>query len=113
METRFVKVGNDYVNVENLENFHAVDDKLSVSTISKNSFTFEHGTEVNEAAAMKKLIRRINEKAHEITYIDAYAKHDDAVPEEDEASNLLYRKWLERMNGPADAPLHSERAPKK
>ena len=98
MESRFVKIGNEYVNVENLENFQNEDSELSLSTISRNTFKFTHDPNINEAAAMKKLTRRINEKAHELIYIEAFAKNDESLLAEDETSNLLYRKWLERMS---------------
>ena len=97
MEVKFVKVGNDFINAELLERFLIIDDEVYLSTISGSERTLISDPDEDGEKAMKRVVRRISEKAHDIIYLDAFANQDEDMLSSDQASNLLYRKWLEQQ----------------
>ena len=95
IETSFVKIGNDYINLINIERFIEIEGDLYLTTIAGKERTLHERT-ANDNFTMDGLIRKLNEKAHDIIYIQAFTQNDESVFDEDKASNLLYRKWLAR-----------------
>jgi len=84
LETKFIKVNNDYISVANLERFIEIEDDVYVSTISGNEYTVHTQTK-NNTLAMDVMARKINEKAHEVICLDKLV--------EDDENSLLYREW--------------------
>ena len=78
MEIRFVKVGNHYVNVLNIEKFTATNEGISFTTISGNIYVLTTRPTRDDTFAMKRLIRKINEKAYDIVYIEEFLQNDEA-----------------------------------
>ena len=78
MEIRFVKVGNHYINVLNIERFAINEDGIYFYTISGNKFQLTDKPSKDDTFAMKRIIRKINEKAYDIIYIEDFIKHDEA-----------------------------------
>ena len=78
MEIRFVKVGEHYVNVLNIERFSVSPEGIYMFTISGNKYRLTNKPTKDDTFAMKRLIRKINEKAYDIIYIEEFIKHDEA-----------------------------------
>ena len=78
MEAKFVKIGENYVNVLNIERFSVGADGISFHTISGNKYKLTDKPTADDTFAMKRLIRKINEKAYDIIYIEEFIKNDEA-----------------------------------
>jgi len=78
MEIKLVKVGNHYINVLNIERFAIQDDGIYLYTISGSKFRLTEKLTKDDTFAMKRIIRKINEKAYDIIYIEDFVKHDEA-----------------------------------
>jgi len=78
MEIRFVKVGNNYINVLNIERFAVNEDGIYFYTISGNKFRLTEKQTKDDTFAMKRIIRKINEKAYDVIYIEDFIEHDEA-----------------------------------
>ena len=78
MEIRFVKVGSHYINVLNIERFAINDDGICFYTVSGNKYMLTDKPTKDDTYAMKRLLRKINEKAYDIIYIEEFIKHDEA-----------------------------------
>jgi len=90
LETRFIKIANDYVSVANIERFLEIEEDVYVSTTSGNEFTV-HAQPGNDAFRMDRMARRINEKALDIISLDKSVADDEG--------SLLHREWLEATRG--------------
>lgn len=91
MELRFIKVGNEYVNSASVEKLLVLDNDIYLATDAGSELAFVHEP---DDSAMMRITRRLNEKAHDIIYIEAFANNDEGMLADDGASNLMYRKWL-------------------
>ena len=78
MEIRFVKVGNNYINVLNIERFSVDSSGISFYTISGAQYRLTVKPTNDDAFAMKRIVRKINEKAYDIIYIEEFIKNDEA-----------------------------------
>jgi len=78
MEIRFVKIGDSYINVLNIEKFSVGDGGITLSTISGNKFRLTEKPTNDDTYAMKRIVRKLNEKAYDIVYIEEFIKHDEA-----------------------------------
>ena len=78
MEIRFVKVGSNYINVLNIERFTIDNDGIYMFTISGNKYRLTERLPNDETFAMKRIIRKINEKAYDIIYIEDFISNDEA-----------------------------------
>jgi len=78
MEIRFVKVGNHYINVLNIERISVDKDGITLFTISGNKYRLTDKPLKDDIFAMKRIVRKINEKAYDIIYIEEFIKHDEA-----------------------------------
>ena len=78
MEIRFVKIGNNYINVLNIERFSVDSSGISFYTISGNQYRLTARQTNDDAFAMKRIVRKINEKAYDIIYIEEFIKNDEA-----------------------------------
>ena len=78
MEIRFVKVGSSYINVLNIERFSIDQSGISLFTISGNQYRLTNRATGDDAFAMKRIVRKINEKAYDIIYIEEFIKNDEA-----------------------------------
>jgi hypothetical protein len=78
MEIRFVKVGNNYVNVLNIEKFNINETGIHFTTISGNKYILTERPAKDDDFAMKRLIRKINEKAYDIIYLEEFLLNDEA-----------------------------------
>jgi len=95
MEVSFAKIGNDYVNSMKIEKFLLFEDETCVSVVSGREFTMGHDPGDDNDAMMTQITRKITETSHDIIYLEAILRHDETAFTDDEASNLLYRQWLE------------------
>ena len=86
IETGFIKLGNEYINPMRIERFMDIDGDIYLSTVSGKERTLCENA-VNECFTVDSIARKINEKAH---YIIPLKKCD----EDENAGNLLYRKWM-------------------
>ena len=78
MEIRFVKIGNNYINVLNIERFCINQEGIYFTTISGNKYVLTTKQANNDDFAMKRLIRKINEKAYDIVYLEDFLQNDEA-----------------------------------
>jgi len=78
MEIRFVKIGNNYVNVLNIERFLIDSDGIYMFTLSGNKYRLTQKPTNDDTFAMKRIIRKINEKAYDIIYIEDFIENDEA-----------------------------------
>jgi len=78
MEIRFVKIGDHYVNTLNIERFSIDDGGIYFCTISGNKYRLTDTPTKDDTYAMKRIVRKINEKAYDIIYIEEFIKHDEA-----------------------------------
>jgi len=78
MEIRFVKIGNNYVNVLNIERFLIDSDGIYMFTLSGNKYRLTQKPTHDDTFAMKRIIRKINEKAYDIIYIEDFIENDEA-----------------------------------
>ena len=78
MEVRFVKIGNNYINVLNIERFAIEQDGIFMYTISSNKYRLTHKSTNDDTFAMKRIVRKINEKAYDIIYMEDFVKNDEA-----------------------------------
>jgi hypothetical protein len=78
MEIRFVKISNNYVNVMNIERFSIEKDGIHMFTISGNKYKLTEKPTKDDTFAMKRIIRKINEKAYDIIYMEAFIENDEA-----------------------------------
>ena len=111
LETRFIKIGNDYINAMGVERCLVMGkDDVYISMRSGHECTLSHvqdDSDVDYAFdLMRRIARKINEKAHDVIYIEAYAMNDEEMFAEDKSSNLLYRRWLASKHAekPEEAP---------
>ena len=107
MDVSFSKIGNDYVNSMRIEKFLLFDDETYVSVVSGREFAMEHDPGEDNDTMMTLITRKITETSHDIIYLEAILQHDEAAYSDDEASNLLYRQWLEN-NDKQTARVFSE-----
>ena len=103
MEVRFIKVGNEYVNATKLERAIVIDeDDFYLTTLSGREFMLSHKHDPNApdyaSSVMNTVARKVNEKAHDIIYIEAFTMKDESLLADDQSSNLMYRKWLETQD---------------
>ena len=78
MEIKFVKIANNYINVLNIEKFTVGTDGIHLTTISGNKYKLTDKQAKDDAYAMKRLVRKINEKAYDIIYIEDFVENDEA-----------------------------------
>ena len=95
-DIRFAKVGKKLINLRSVERFIFLDSEVYLSTTAGNEFTVENARDETREQLMKNIARRMDEKTHDIIYLEAFAKKSEDMLEEDAASNLLFRQWLER-----------------
>jgi len=111
-DVKFAKVGNHYLNTYNIERCLFIDDEISVAMDFGSEYAFPVDFDGDEDARMTKLARTINESSHDIIYLEASGHMGEDAFDQDQASNLLYRKWLEsRTQGDAphvDEPVHKK-----
>jgi len=86
LETRFIKVGNDYISVANLERFLEIEEDIYVSTISGKEFTV-HAHVKNDTFTIDAMARKLNEKALDVIQLDKLISDDEG--------SLLHKEWLE------------------
>ena len=110
LDVKFAKVGNHYLNTHNIERCLFIDNEISVAMDFGNEYSFPVDFDGDEDLMMTKLARTINESSHDIIYIEASGMTGEGAFDQDQASNLLYRKWLEsrtRDDAPhVDEPKH-------
>jgi len=94
-DVTFVKVGKNYLNPNKVERFLVIDDEIYLSTNSGREHSLVRDESEDIDTAMQKIVRRTSERAHDIIYLDAFAQNSENMLSEDQASNLLYRQWLE------------------
>jgi len=97
MDLKLVKVGNDYINAVEIERFLVIDNEVYLSTSSGHERTLTKDLREDSEQAMKKIVRRTGENAHDIIFLDAFAVNSEEMLALDQASNMLYRQWLERQ----------------
>ena len=78
METRFVKIENNYINTINIERFATGADGIFLFTVSGNKFRLTEGPTKDDTFAMKRLVRKINEKAYDIIFLEEFIECEDA-----------------------------------
>ena len=78
MEIRFVKIGNNYINVQNIETFSIEGDGIYMRTVSGDRHRLTKKPTQDDTFAMKRIIRKINEKAYDIIYMEAFVENDEA-----------------------------------
>ena len=78
MESRFVKIDNNYINVMNIERFSTGSDGIHLFTVSGNKFRLTQRGTKDDTFAMKRIVRKINEKAYDIIYIEEFIENDEA-----------------------------------
>jgi len=78
MEIRFVKVGNHYINVINIERLSIDPDGIYLYTVAGNKYRLTPRLTKDDIFAMKRIVRKINEKAYDIIYIEEFIEHDEA-----------------------------------
>jgi len=78
MEIRFVKVGNNYINVLNIEKFTIGQEGIYFTTISGNKYVLTERQAKDDDFAMRRLVRKINEKAYDIIYLEEFLQNDEA-----------------------------------
>ena len=78
MEIRFVKIGDNYVNVFNIEKFTTGPEGIYFTTISGNRYSLTKKPTKDDVFAMKRVVRKINEKAYDIVYMDDFVANDEA-----------------------------------
>jgi len=78
MDVTLVKVGNNYVNVLNIEKFCTGKEGIYFTTISGNKYVLTDKPTKDDTYAMKRLIRKINEKAYDIVYIEELIRNEEA-----------------------------------
>ena len=112
LDIKFAKVGNDYLNTWNLERCLVIDDDISVSMNLGGEYAFTSELGGDADFKMTKVARKINESAHDIIYIESSGMQGEEAFDEDQASNLLYRKWLENSHHvqkpQTNDPLHKQ-----
>ena len=81
MEVRFVKIGNTYVNVLNIERFVIGQDGIYLCTLAGNNYKLTEKPTKDDAFAMKRIVRKINEKAYDIIYMEDFVQNDEAFRE--------------------------------
>ena len=96
IESRFTKIGDDFISLRCIERFIFLDSDLYLSTIAGKESTVEHSRDEERDKLMQKIARKINEKAHDIVYLEPFTKKNEELLSGDLASNRLYRQWLER-----------------
>jgi len=98
MDIKFTKVGSRFINPLKIEKFLIIDDEIFLSTTSGREHTLTHDENETAEQAMTRVARKTSERAHDIIYLDASTQNNESMFEEDQASNLLYRQWLNRKN---------------
>ena len=78
METRLVKIGNNYINVLSIERFFVGPEGIYLYTMSGSEHRLTQKPTKDDAFAMKRIIRKINEKAYDIIYIEEFINNDEA-----------------------------------
>jgi len=78
MEIKLVKIGNNYINVLNIERFSIESDGIYMYTVSSSKYKLVEKPTKDDTFAMKRIIRKINEKAYDIVYMEEFTKHDEA-----------------------------------
>ena len=78
MEIRLVKIGNSYINVLNIESFSIDNKGINLITISGEKHNLTEKPTKDDAFAMKRIVRKINEKAYDIIYIEDFIENDEA-----------------------------------
>ena len=78
METRFVKIGNNYINIMNIEGLVSGPDGIQLSTFSGQKYKLTDKPTSDDTFAMKRIIRKINEKAYDIICIEEFIRNDEA-----------------------------------
>ena len=81
MEVRFAKIGNTYVNVLNIERFVIAQDGIYLCTLGGNNYKVTEKPTKDDTFAMKRIVRKINEKAYDIIYMEDFIKNDEAFRE--------------------------------
>jgi hypothetical protein len=112
LDVKFAKVGNSYLNTWNIERCLFIDDEISVTMDFGSEYSFIIDFDGDEDVKMAKVARTINDSSHDIIYLEAAGKTGEGAFDEDQASNLLYRQWLESMahndSAHVDEPLHKQ-----
>jgi len=78
MEIRWIKIGNSYVNVLHIESLFFDKTGIFLRTITGQTHQLTTAPTKDDAFAMKRIVRKINEKAYDIIYIEEFIKHDEA-----------------------------------
>jgi len=78
MEIKFVKIGDNYINVLNIEKFSVGSEGIRLTTISGNKYQLTMRPTKDDAYAMRRLVRKINEKAYDIINIEDFLENDEA-----------------------------------
>lgn len=96
-DVRLIKVGDDYISARSIERFIEIEGDIYVSTTSGKEQTL-HEKSPDDNFTMDGLARKLNEKAHDIIYMQAFFENDESIYEDEKESNLLFKKWLESRN---------------
>ena len=91
IDVSFIKLGNDYINSMNIERFIIIEGDIYLSTVAGKERTLHEKTP-DDNFTPDSLVRKINEKSHEIISIQEFI---DGVYDDGE-DNLLYRKWRKK-----------------
>ena len=78
MEIILVKVGSDYVNVQNIEKFTIGKEGISLTTVSGNKYVLTERQAKDDDYAMRSLIRKFNEKQYNIIYLEEFLQNNEA-----------------------------------
>jgi len=78
MEVRFVKIGNEYINILNIEGLSSEPDGIRLATFSGKKYKLTDKPTADDTFAMKRIIRKINEKAYDIVFVEDFIKNDEA-----------------------------------
>ena len=92
LDASFIKLGDDYINLFNIERFIIIEGDIYLSTIAGKERTL-HEKAPDDSFTPDDLVRKINEKSHEIINIQAFT---EGLYDDDQEGSLLYRKWLEK-----------------
>ena len=81
MEARFVKIGNTYINVINIERLVVDEDGIYLYVLGGGNYKVTEKPVKDGAFAMKRIVRKINEKAYDIICLEEFVENDEAFRE--------------------------------
>ena len=81
MEIRWVKIGSHYINVIHIEGLSFNKEGIFLSTTSGQQFKLTEKPTKDDTFAVKRIVRKINEKAYDVIYIEDFIANDEAFRE--------------------------------